>query len=1126
MSTELAAGHVSLFAEMGGFARDAAQGIDRVGRDAQQTLNRAFDRAGNDLRQALGQAGGQAAGDLQQALGRAGQSAGQAGGRAAARGFSAQLNQIDASAFNRIARGAEGAGEEIQRLNRWQLNDLIREANRAGQQLGTDVPTGASNAERALRRLDAQGLENLLRSAREAQRALGRVEDEATQASRSASDAARSAGQQGGDAAAGGIADSLSGKAGMIGQVLGTVFAAAGVSAGGLFVKSLMGGLEREKALDLTQARLGIDDATMAKIGLAAGRSYAGNFGESVEGNIDAARRAVQSGLLDSSATAQETEAVISQLTSVSDLMGEEIPATARAAGQAIKTGLAGNATEAFDLFVAAEQNGLNVSEDFLDSIIEYGTQFRKLGVTGPEAIGLINQAVLAGARDSDTAADAIKEFAIRVVDGSKSTTEAFKTLGFNADDLTARFAAGGGSARTAVSELLAEIRKIEDPVKRNEVALALFGTKAEDLGEALNHFNVDTAVDSLGKVGGAAAAAIQTMGGNTAGSIESAKRSIETSADAISGALAKAFGPELAKLADWITDHQPEILGFLGNLADGALVTGDAFLAFASAGLRGFALFAEGVGGLLEHILDPIGKVAEVIGRLTGNSGLADLGHTLQDLNTKMSGVADSAFDLADGIDNTARPGLDRMRDSVRGNIEQAQMSAEVFRALGDTVTALPSEHGIELKDNTPEATQRLEALGLKVTTLPNGQVFVDAKTDGGQRIIDAFVAQNTGREVPITARVTFLDINGNVTSDPARQTVQVPGGRYATGGLFHGAGGPTEDANIVRLSDGEFVTNAAQTADNLPLLQAINAGWTPSAEFVRAMVGDLPGYADGGVASKRALDFARSQNGKPYIYGDRDCSWYMSGIYNQLTGKSVRFTTVSDFAALGFKPGLDPNGFSIGTDGGVGVNGHMTGTLLGTDVESDGSNGVQFGGTADGADALPKQWHLPRDLWSPPETDDPSKGSGSPSLNAGTGGGAGSPGAGGASGLGGSAAPSGGGTFGGVTVPAGVVPVWVVGTGGTTGTNPASPTPSDSFAPQASTPQASQGPDLAARANEAGTDFFNANLDQFLGDIGARRSGGAVQAIGAAVFDAIAKAINEDIRRRTTQVNSFARR
>jgi hypothetical protein len=190
-----------------------------------------------------------------------------------------------------------------------------------------------------------------------------------------------------------------------------------------------------------------------------------------------------------------------------------------------------------------------------------------------------------------------------------------------------------------------------------------------------------------------------------------------------------------------------------------------------------------------------------------------------------------------------------------------------------------------------------------------------------------------------------------------------------HATGGQISGPGTGTSDSIVARLSDGEFIVNAAATAQHLPLLHAINDG-------------HLPGFADGGLAGQRATDWARSHNGEPYVYGALDCSGYMSGIYDQLTGKTIRFVTDSNFSQFGFVPGLDLNGFSIGSDGGSGENGHMAGTLFGTNVESDGTRGIQYGGTAHGAANFPLVWHLPGTQWNPPVSNQTTPGTATPAA------------------------------------------------------------------------------------------------------------------------------------------------
>ncbi|BAH52295.1 transglycosylase SLT domain-containing protein [Rhodococcus opacus] len=186
------------------------------------------------------------------------------------------------------------------------------------------------------------------------------------------------------------------------------------------------------------------------------------------------------------------------------------------------------------------------------------------------------------------------------------------------------------------------------------------------------------------------------------------------------------------------------------------------------------------------------------------------------------------------------------------------------------------------------------------------------------------------------------------------------------ADGGLFRGEGGPRDDANLVLLSDREFVVNADATAANLPLLNAINKG-------------RVQGLAAGGVVGE-AASWAASKDGIGYVLGGLDCSMYASGVYQILTGgdpdsrafDTTKFATTSSAAAMGFEPGLGGY-FSVGVNPLPGADGHMAFTLDGTNGESSGSNGVRWGGPALGADdgSFPLQYHLPGSRFSPPMDD-----------------------------------------------------------------------------------------------------------------------------------------------------------
>ena len=66
------------------------------------------------------------------------------------------------------------------------------------------------------------------------------------------------------------------------------------------------------------------------------------------------------------------------------------------------------------------------------------------------------------------------------VIDSIDATKGAFDALGLNADKMTSKFAEGGDKAQEAFAEVTKALMKIEDPVKRNEIGVQLFGTKFE----------------------------------------------------------------------------------------------------------------------------------------------------------------------------------------------------------------------------------------------------------------------------------------------------------------------------------------------------------------------------------------------------------------------------------------------------------------------------------------------------------------------------------------------------------------------------------------------------------------------------------------------------------------------
>lgn len=166
----------------------------------------------------------------------------------------------------------------------------------------------------------------------------------------------------------------------------------------------------------------------------------------------------------------------------------------------------------------------------------------------------------------------------------------------------------------------------------------------------------------------------------------------------------------------------------------------------------------------------------------------------------------------------------------------------------------------------------------------------------------------------------------------------------QFATGGVVLDG---TQPFKVIPQKVDTDVTNRI-TAIMAPIIAA----------QVRALEAQLAGGVSGvaGGGAQAALAWARTQVGKPYIWGavgprGYDCSGFMSAVTNVMRGRNPysRVGATGSFPWAGFAPGLGGQ-FAIGAF--RGNPGHMAGTLApGVNVESSGGVGVRVGGGARGA-------------------------------------------------------------------------------------------------------------------------------------------------------------------------------
>lgn len=347
--------------------------------------------------------------------------------------------------------------------------------------------------------------------------------------------------------------------------------AAAGALAGGAMAAGLVGNLNYDAANDKLAAQLGSTPKEAERLGKIAGDLYTGAWGDSMPEVNEAIRSVIQNIDGMRGASDKALHGITASVIDLGTAFDKDVGQTSRAVGKLIKTGLAKDAKGALDLLTRGFQTGANEADDLLEVVAEYSTMFREIGLDGQQALGLVSQGLQAGARDADTVADAIKEFAIRAQDGSEASAAGFKAAGLDADRMTAAVARGGPAAEKALGLTLDRLRAMKDPAERNAAAVALFGTKAEDLGDALFALDLDTATDQLGKVEGAASKMGETLNDNDKVQLESLKRQVQ----AVLVEKMAAAVPHLQAVGGWMAEHKALVVPLVTVLGTFAAIIG-----------------------------------------------------------------------------------------------------------------------------------------------------------------------------------------------------------------------------------------------------------------------------------------------------------------------------------------------------------------------------------------------------------------------------------------------------------------------------------------------------------------------------------------------------------------------
>ncbi|WP_046946998.1 phage tail tape measure protein, partial [Bacillus cereus] len=227
------------------------------------------------------------------------------------------------------------------------------------------------------------------------------------------------------------------------------------------------------------QASLGLSAKGAENLGKISQDVWKKGFGESLE-EVDQALVKVFQNMRD--VPYDELQMASEDVLTLAKIYDVDLNEATRGAGQ-LMSQFGISTQETFDLLAAASQRGLNYSDELFDNLSEYAPLFKQAGFSADEMFTILANGTQNGSYNLDYINDLVKEFGIRVQDGSKGVSEGFDDLSEETQKVWESFNEGKGTAADVFNAVLGDLQNMDDKVKANQIGVALFGTKWEDMG-------------------------------------------------------------------------------------------------------------------------------------------------------------------------------------------------------------------------------------------------------------------------------------------------------------------------------------------------------------------------------------------------------------------------------------------------------------------------------------------------------------------------------------------------------------------------------------------------------------------------------------------------------------------
>jgi len=281
----------------------------------------------------------------------------------------------------------------------------------------------------------------------------------------------------------------------------------------------------------------------------------------------------------------------------------------------------------------------------------------------------------------------------------------------------------------------------------------------------------------------------------------------------------------------------------------------------------------------LLDQGFDPNSEaVQDIVGQLEeAKTRAAALSVAFRGINQLAQGIGEQfAFTLFGDPERTNQ--LEQRRDQLQEQLRQARREGNVdqVRQLREELAKVNSQLNTasSLFGRMSQAIKNLGAIGKRIL-----------------KQLTADLAAAAAKAAIITALSGPLGVSESFGSLFKTALIgRAEGGpvEAASGGQVIGPGGPTDDKISARLSDGEFVVNAASTQAAPNLVSAIND--SPSfAKNLQQSLGGVQTFASGGFVNARVRKDAATTGGMPPQRSVRAGTPQLAGSYIQIPVEMV---------------------------------------------------------------------------------------------------------------------------------------------------------------------------------------------------------------------------------------------